>query len=310
MRPVDLLIEKTAARQLGRFTRAQVRAVDPSRAVVHTRLRSGRWRRLSSKVLCLEGAPSGPVADLWTAVLHAGPGSVVSHTSAAALLGLPSVPDRGPRLLVPNGRHLRSELFRAHQTRDLTPREIVTVGGLPVTSMPRTLIDLAPEVSTPRLEGWLDHATSERAMHPMELADLLDDLHGPGKAGLAPLVALVGDRLPGPGVEQGRLERALTAVVRRAGIGAGIAQHPHPGRFVGRGLVDRAYPQARLILEADGRRWHERRQANVVDLRRDRAAAAEGWLTVRFVHEDLVRAPEPTAEEIRLIYRQRMMLSA
>jgi very-short-patch-repair endonuclease len=90
-------------------------------------------------------------------------------------------------------------------------------------------------------------------------------------------------------------------------MGAGIAQHPHPGRFVASGLVDRAFPEARLIIEADGRRWHERRAANLADLRRDRAAAVEGWLTVRYTFDDLVLAPESAAEELALIHRRRVL---
>ncbi len=305
MRSMDQGVEELAVAQQGRFTRAQVRQLGLARSTVQSHLRTGRWRRLSSKVLCLPGAPAGSVADLWTAVLQAGPKAVVGHVSAAALHGFPSVPRGGPRLLVPNGTNLRSALFRAHQSRDLTPAEVVRVEGLPVTSIPRTLIDLAPEVSASRLEHWLDHLTAERGVEPDQVAELLDDLHGPGKRGLGSLIAMIGERLPGAEIEQGPLERALTGVARLAEIGVGVPQLPHPGRFVDRGLVDRAYPEAHLIIEADGRRWHERRQANLADLRRDRAAAAEGWMTVRFTHDDLVRAPDSAAEELRQIHSAR-----
>jgi very-short-patch-repair endonuclease len=310
MRALDIAVESIAARQCGRFTRAQVRASNGSKAMIESRLRSGRWRRLTSKVLQLPGAPPGLVGDLWTAHLHAGARSVVGFTSAAHLHGFPSVPDRGSRLVVPSGLHLRSTAFTAHQLRDLTPAEVVMLDGLPVTSIPRTLVDLAPEVSRARLEAWLDHLCAERRVDPAAVASLVDGLHGPAARGLSHLVALLGDRLPGPGIEQGRLERALTEVARRGGLGVGIAQHPHPGRFVAAGLVDRAFPEALLIVEADGRRWHERRLANLTDLRRDRAAAAEGWLTVRFTHDDLVRAPDSAAEELALIHRRRVASAA
>jgi very-short-patch-repair endonuclease len=307
MRSVDVAIEALAARQQGRFTRAQVRTVDPSPTTIATRVRNGRWRRITSKVLRLPGAPDGRVADLWTAHLHAGAQSVVGYTSAASMHGFPSVPDRGTRLVVPAGLHLRSSIFTAHQSRDLTPAEVVVVDRLPVTSVARTLVDLAPETSRARLEAWFDHLSAERRVRPSEVAELIEELEGPGKGGLGELIAVVGDRLPGPGIEQGRLERALTSVVRAAGMGAGMAQHPHPGRFVASGLVDRAFPEARLIIEADGRRWHERRAANLADLRRDRAAAVEGWLTVRYTFDDLVLAPESAAEELALIHRRRVL---
>ena len=69
------------------------------------------------------------------------------------------------------------------------------------------------------------------------------------------------------------------------------------------GLVDAAYCDVRLILEADGRRWHTR----IRDLRRDHLRDAEaarvGWQTLRFLYEEIVGDPgnvAATVADVRL----------
>jgi very-short-patch-repair endonuclease len=113
-------------------------------------------------------------------------------------------------------------------------------------------------------------------------------------------------RLPGRGVEQSRLERALTDAVRRAGIGAGQVQYPHPGRPDSSELADRAFTDAMLVVEADGRVWHSREAAFSRDRRRDREAARAGWLTVRYTYSDLYGAPEQVACELAAIHARRI----
>ena len=169
-------------------------------------------------------------------------------------------------------------------------------------------IALSSEISPARLDHLLDDATMNRLVTPAELADLIDSLRRRGRSGLGPLVKVVGRRLPGPGVEQGRLERELTSVAVLAGVGAGVAQHPHPGKVDSRELVDRAYPDAMMLVEADGRSWHGRYSAMKADRRRDREAARAGWLTVRFTYDDLCSSPEQSAAELRDIHAKRCAL--
>ena len=310
MHPTETAMRAVAATQRGRFTRAQVAAVDPNaRSYVQSRLRKGDWVRLTTRVLALPGAPMDPEADLWTAHLHFGAAAAISHTSAALLHRYPHLPAHlplTPEVTVAAGGHRRSGRFTVHQSNSLSPADLTVVRGLPVTTVARTLVDLAPMFLDPRVEAWFDHLVAERLLTPADVAAVLDRLHGPGRAGLDALVDMVGDRMAGPGIEQGALERELTKVLLWSGLGMGVAQFPHPGRPDGGALVDRAFPAARLVVEADGRRWHDRRRAAHADKRRDRAAAAAGWLTVRYEWADLVGAPEASATEIRSIHDARL----
>jgi hypothetical protein len=184
---------------------------------------------------------------------------------------------------------------------------VVRIDGLIVTSAARTLVDLAPGVSRSRLEIWLDHTTAERLATPDELVAVVRLCGRPGKPSLKKLGELLEEYLPGSGSAQGTLERALGNVIRLAGLPPGVAQFEHPGATGCEEFCDRAWLQPRLIVECDGRKWHDRITAARIDKRRDTSAAAEGWQTIRYGYEELVRHPKATAEELRAIYERRMV---
>ena len=311
MHPIDPVAEELASTQYGRFTRAQLAAAHPgAHNLIATRLRSGRWVRETSRVLRLPGSLTDRLGRTWASHLHVGSDSVVGGRSSAVLHGLTGVGEHQPTLLVPNGSHRRAQRVRIRQVTDLAPTHVTVTAGLPCTTMVRTFIELSSEVSPARLEHLLDGATMARLVVPEDLAALVQSLRRRGRSGLGAVARAAGKRLPGPGVEQSRLERELTMVAAMAGIGSGVPQHPHPGRVDSLEQVDRAFPEAMLIVEADGRSWHARYDAMKVDRRRDREAACAGWMTVRFTWEDLHHVPEHSALDLRKVYLRRRELLA
>lgn len=305
MHPVEREIEDLATSQRGQFTRAQARALGADDSLITRRIRAGWWRRITSRVLCLPGAPSDHLGLLWTAHLHGGPDSVIGDTTALWLHQLPTQGLPEPTVLVPSGSHRRTPVGKVRQVTDLQPHHVTRIGGLPATNIARTMVDIAGTHSVPRIGALLDEITMRRRADLAEVAAMVDELRRPGKAGPNQLVVALGKRLPAKGVEQGKLERELTKVLLEAGIGAGDPQHPHPGRPDSQELVDRCFPVAKLIVEADGRSWHGRQSAMVVDRRRDREAAVAGWMTVRVTWQELVGAPDQVAGELRTIYESR-----
>ncbi len=250
------------------------------------------------------------MGEIWTARLHVGDDSVVSHRSAARIHSFPGIGRSAPCLIVPAGSNRRYPDGRLYQRGDLAPGQVVRIGGLVITSAARTLVDLAPQASRARLEAWLDHATAERLMTPDELATVVRLNKRSGKPSLRNLELLLEEYLPGAGTPQGTLERALGYVIRKAGLPPGVAQFEHPATAGREEFVDRAWMQARLIVECDGRKWHDRITAARIDKRRDASAAAEGWQTIRYGYEELVRNPDEVARELRAIYEQRMLGAA
>jgi predicted transcriptional regulator of viral defense system len=105
------------------------------------------------------------------AVLAAGPDAALSYGSAGAHWGLR--PAKGSRLHVTTARQLRSR-SNVQFHRDRLPRDEVTVvRGVPVTTVPRTLFDLAAVLDRHRLERAANEAEARRLADPLSLDDLL-----------------------------------------------------------------------------------------------------------------------------------------
>lgn len=81
---------------------------------------------------------------------------------------------------------------------------------------------------------------------------------------------------------------------------------PLPGRGAVEGTVDAAYPDARLIVEADGRRWHTRIRDLLRDHDRDAEAARAGWQTLRFLYERITESPDEVAATVADVLRVRL----
>jgi hypothetical protein len=99
------------------------------------------------------------------------------------------------------------------------------------------------------------------------------------------------------------LERKGRAILSSAGLSAPTPQHPipwSPGR-----RFDDAYPDAKVALEWDSRAWHEQREAMVADRRRDREAAAHGWVVLRFTWEEVTKKPREIVETVKTLLRDR-----
>ena len=95
------------------------------------------------------------------------------------------------------------------------------------------------------------------------------------------------------------LERRLFDVPRgRRPTRTRCGSIPLPGRGAITGIVDAAYLDEKLILEADGRTWHNRQQAFRKDRLRDNEAARAGWQTLRFPWEEVVGDPEDVAATV------------
>ena len=115
---------------------------------------------------------------------------------------------------------------------------------------------------------------------------------------------------PGEGLTRSQLEKLLDEALRLAGLPEPSREHPLPSVQCMTGFVDRYYPEARWIIEADGRKWHDRRLQMAKDSERDTEAARCGFLTTRRMWEHLSSDPVGCAEALADIYRERVALFA
>jgi very-short-patch-repair endonuclease len=304
---VDSEVMSIAERQAGAVCRAQVLAAGGSDRMISARLKSGRWLRTRcSGVYVVAGVRVSYLQRLWVAHLAAGPQSVISHESAAALERFTGFPRRQVVLTVDHPSHLHVPGAFVHQISDLEPRWVWSLDGLPVTVSGRTIVDLASVCSRARLAIVLDDALAAKRVTTPAVARCLFEVLRPGKRGLNKLVAILDERGPGYVAPASELERLLFAALRAGGLPDPIRQFRLPGRGAVDGLVDAAYPDAKLILEADGRRWHTRERDFPRDTLRRNEAARVGWQTLNFLWEELTQDPEGVADTVRDVRAQRL----
>jgi very-short-patch-repair endonuclease len=297
-----------ATTQASALSRTQALALGLSDRMIATRLRRGRWLHLHPGVYAIAGAPPSWEQRLWGAALAVGPAAIVSHETALLVGGLDDrhVPRHPVMLSVPRGRHHRVRGAIVHQIGDLAAHHVQMVGGLRVSLPARAIVDLAGTVGPRRLGELVDLAT-DRLTSTARIATCMAELARPGKPGLRRLGEVLDERGPGHIPPQSELEARLFDALAIARLPAPRRQFPLPGRGVVEGLVDAAYPGARLIVEADGRRWHTRIRHLVRDHDRDAEAARVGWQTLRFLYERITETPQEVAATVADVLRARLV---
>jgi very-short-patch-repair endonuclease len=308
----DRDLARIAARQASAFSRSQALAVGFNDPTIRRRLRSGAWDRLHPGVYRVAGSPPGWHTEIWAALLAVGPLAAVTHETSVRIQGSSHVAARPITVSVPHGAHPRVRGAVIHQIDDLRPHHIVTVDGLPVSDPARAIVEVAAVLGRRQLSLVLDDLVFDRRTTYPKVSHRLAEVVRPGKPGVEKLGALLDERsderVP-PGSE---LERALRAALLAGGLPDPQPQVALPGAGHVDGVVDYAYPDCRLVLEADGRRWHTRVRDLARDHRRDAEGARVGWQTLRFLYEDVVHDPDgvcATVADVRSIRLPAMSLA-
>jgi very-short-patch-repair endonuclease len=229
------------------------------------------------------------------AVLACGPGVVLSHRTAGQLWGI--VPRSGsiPEVTRPKSCRVRPRI-RAHQAV-LPSDEVEVEAGIPVTSVARTLFDLAAISTERQLERAINEARVLELTSRLSLPQLLE--RHPGRRGARKLRALLGSKRPG-GVTRNDFEELFVAFLDRHGL-------PRPrlnatlairGRFF---EPDCVWDEQLLLLELDGREVHGTQQAFERDRERDRILLVEGWRSTRVTWRQLQDEPAVLAADLRLL---------
>ncbi len=221
-------------------------------------------------------------------MLALGPNAVLSHRSAAALWGL--LDRRAAPVEVTVPVRLRSRPgVRAHVTRALPPRDRTRNAGIPVTTVARTLLDLAEGVSDKTLRRAVSEAHVQRRIGEDHLHKQCAYAHG--RLGGRRLAALLG---PGLAPTRSELEDRLLEVLLTHGL-------PRPAvntRIEGL-EVDFLYADERLVIEADGRRYHGHRLARESDAARQATLEAAGHRVLRVDWTSVTERAERTASRVR-----------
>lgn len=282
----------------GLITTAEAQALGMTRHMISTRVSDGILIRRHRGILALAGSTDRETLDLEAACRRLN--AVVSHESAARLHGFSAIAIQEPSVSVYyRGTH-RFPDVTVHQSTDLQNSHLVTIGSLRVTNPERTVIDLASRFSQKRLEHLVDNALAAGQVDLESLKMLFDQLARRGKPGVAKLRRVIEIRQTGYVAPESELERKLLELIAGSGLPDPIRQFSPEWLVHTSGRVDLAYVDQRLLIEADGRRWHLLEKAFEVDRERDRKAQLAGWRVLRFTWSDVVRRPYDVVSEIRL----------
>lgn len=157
-----------ATDQWGRVAWSQLVAAGIDRHTIQRWLRDGRLYAVHHGVYAVGHTAASVEADYMAAVLAGGPGAVLSHRAAARVLRLlrrAAAPTPPPEITVPGTAGRRRPGIVIHRVRALAAHETIIVDGIPVTAVPRVLLDLAPLTAADELarlchEAWIHHRTT------------------------------------------------------------------------------------------------------------------------------------------------------
>jgi hypothetical protein len=293
--PVEAAIRDLARRQSGNFSRRQLLSIGLHPNAIRARLSNGTWAVRYHGMYCLAPARQDPQALIHAAVLAGGPDAVASHSSAAHLWGFLPHYKPPPEITLTTGDR-RPRHILTHRCPSLQPRDIARQHGVPTTSPARTALDLAPRFTKKQLTRLVNDQLRDGYLHLEALRDILDrNPYHPGTKLLRPFVEHPRNPTDSP------FEDDFLTFVKKYGL-----PMPQTNIWLHGRKVDVFYPEARLIVELDGREFHNDQDAFRDDRERDTENLKHGLTTMRMTKDRLELTPGYEAERLMEIYCRRV----
>jgi very-short-patch-repair endonuclease len=294
-RAIDEVISRLAGAQHRMVARWQLVGAGVGEEAVKYRLRARRLRRWYRGVYLV--GPGEPTRrGRWmAAVLACGDGAALSHRTAAVHKGISNRDIT--RVDVTVAKRLRGPADVTTHFARLPFDEVTIHDGIPTTTVPRTLADLAATTTPREFQRALEQAEIQRLTDPLSLGDLL--ARDPRRRGAATIRRALTHAVDTQ-ITREELEQRFRAFVAASGL-------PQPERnasVLGR-EVDALWEPQRLIVELDGRETHLTSFAFERDRERDRRLAVAGYLTIRITWRQLRDEPELVADDLRALLAAR-----
>jgi predicted transcriptional regulator of viral defense system len=302
---IDRLVGEVAARQHGLITLAELFALGISSRMIESRMRRGFLIRIYPGVYAVGHRPATQDARWLAAVLACGDGAVLSHRSAAALWMVRQTSSPKVDVTAPTRRGYSLSDISLHRANTIQREDLDEVRSIPVTALPRTVVDLATCVSDSALAYAIHNAERQRKLTPDDLREILDRL--PGKKGTAAVRAIV--ERAGHDLDartRSRWELRFLEICRTHGIPEPRVNEWIPLDIPAGGLeVDFHWPAERLVVEVDENRGHRTMRARHNDPQRDRALRADGWSVTRIPEADFADPASIAATVLRALATSR-----
>lgn len=278
-----------AHRQHGVISVGQLYALGYSKSAIEKAVKNGRLLSIDRGVYAVGHTRLSLHGQCFAAVFACGPGAVLSHHSAAWLHGLARWKPAPFHVTGPVARRPRLPV-RIHRARRLMGEDRRLVEGIPVSAVPRTLLDLAAAVKFEQLERLVERAEEEGVFDLRQVEDLLARTvghHGHGR--LRRAIALYQPS----SFTRSELEKRWLELVLEAGL-----PQPHMN-FVEHGFeLDCYWPEYRFAVELDVFETHGTRAAFERDRKRQEDLLLLGITMTRVTGPRLEREPEQVIARI------------
>ena len=295
--PLDARMAELARRQYGVVARSQLLRMGLTAREIDHRITIGRLHLLHQEVYSV-GHLVVPREGRWLAgVFATGPDAVLSHWSAAALWMIRPNERSLVDVTTPYKSRSWDGINRHHKA--LPADEVTVEEGIPVTSVPRTIFDLAATEDVDTIAAMLRESEHRNLWDRLSLPDLVQRY--PGRRGVNKVrLALQRVTEEPPGRKRSRLEERFAPFVRRHNL-------PMPRFndwiFLGhkRYQVDCHWPGTSQIVELDGWEGHGTRSAFQEDRERDRRLRVAGYSVTRLTWNQLRDEPAAIASDLRVL---------
>ena len=282
MRALFTIVTAIADRQHGRITREQLLAAGVDRNRIARWNADGRLRRAHHGVYIVGHAARSVDGDYMGAVLAGGPGAVLSHNAAAFKLRLIRGAPPRPEITLPCASHRRRPGIVIHRVAVLHGLDIAVQDGIPITIVPRVLLDLAPRTPPAKLtrmchEAWVRHRCGPDAVE----ACIARNPRKPGARRLR--------RALGSDVTLSDLEDLFVALLLTHGLPLPRTNVDHGGD-----KVDCHWPDHQLTVELVSFRYHATRHGFESDVARRRRSHH-----VAYTYGDVTERGAATVADLR-----------
>jgi hypothetical protein len=284
---VERVLDRLASPAHGVVTRERLLKAGLTAKEVRHRLRTGALIRVHRGVYRVGHRAPSVEASYLAAVLACGEGAVLCCGAAAYLQGLVKGSPPVPEVMAPVKRRLRGVI--THRLRRI--EEAATLERIPITAVPRTLVDIAGQLPEDELVRACHQAGVRYRTTPRHVEAVL--ARRPNAPGARKLRRVISGDAP---LLLSKLESGFLRRLRESGLPLPSTNRPAGGRY-----VDCRWPEHHLTVELDSYRFHHTRYAWEQDRLREREARARGDEFRRYVWGDVFDEPEPMLAELRAL---------
>jgi predicted transcriptional regulator of viral defense system/very-short-patch-repair endonuclease len=296
-------LQELATRQHGVVSTGQLAALGYSASSAAKAAKVGRLHRLHHGVYAVGHRKLTWYSRCWAAVLAAEPDeaapwrAVASHHSAAFLWGLLRFTPDVMHVTAPTRRRAKRN-FRVHFSSILAADDRAISQGIPVTAVPRVLLDLAIRARPEQMEGYLERAEDRELFDVRAVEDVL--ARAGGHRGRGRLAQALSIYRPDPAFTRSKFERRFRQLVIAAGLPA-----PSMNFNVAEFELDAYWPDLRFAVELDLYETHGSRAAFERDHRRQEELKLLGIEMNRITEPRLRQEPQPVIRNLGTLLKRR-----